>query len=70
MGKLQTVQQLWQSVGGAEQTENSSSSMPFFLLVCHSKQQSVGINEIWEWSLKALDHLNQRSTLIQMVWGF
>ena len=46
--------------GGAEQTKNSSSSMPFFLLVCHSKQQSVGMNEIWQWSLKAPDHLNQR----------
>ena len=46
--------------GGAEQTENSSSSMPFFLLVCHSKQQSVGMNEIWHWSLKAPDLLNQR----------
>ena len=46
--------------GGAEQTENSSSSMPFFQLLCHSKQQSVGMNEIWQWSLKAPDHLNQR----------
>ena len=46
--------------GGAEQTENSSSSMPFFLLVCHSKQQSVGMNEIWQWSLKTPHCLNQR----------
>ena len=54
--------------GGAEQTENSSSSMPFFLLVCHSKQQSVGMNEIWQWSLKAPDHLNQRSSHLMPLW--
>ena len=46
--------------GGAGQTENSSSSMPFFLLLCHSKQQSVGMNEVWQWSLQTSHCLNQR----------